>query len=87
MASVSGQNPDSPKVRADQPPPKPGRFRVEMVEFDVGVVSGEAPIDGADGVLSRSDPGPDLLFEVLTVRVEFLALEDSDYVTGGSVMH
>ena len=43
---------------------------------------------------ARSDPGPDLLFEVLTVRVAFLALEDSDYmtgqainVTGGSVMH
>ena len=43
---------------------------------------------------SRSDPGPGLLFKVLTVRVAFLALEDSDYmtgqainVTGGSVMH
>ena len=58
-----------------------------MVEFDVGVVSGEAPVDGADGGLARSDPGPDLLFEVLTVRLAFLALEDSDYVTGGSVLH
>jgi hypothetical protein len=65
-----------------------------MVEFDVGAVSGEAPVDGADGGVARSDPGPDLLFEVLTVRVAFLALEDSDYmtgqainVTGGSVMH
>jgi len=44
-------------------------------------------VDGAGGGLARSDPGPDLLFEVLTVRVAFLALEDSDYVTGGSVMH
>jgi hypothetical protein len=58
-----------------------------MVEFDVGVVSGEAPVDGADGGLARSDPGPNLLFEVLTVRVAFVALEDSDYETGGSVLH
>jgi len=51
-----------------------------MVELDAGIVSGEAPVDGADGGVARGDPGRDLLFERLTVRqaaVEALAGQDA----------
>ena len=65
-----------------------------MVGFDGGVVGGTVPVDGADGCVARSDPGPDLLFAALTVRVAFRASEESDSmtgqaidVTGGSAMH
>ena len=41
--------------------------RVEMVEFDAGVVGREAPIDGADSGVALGHPGGDLLFEGASV--------------------